>query len=286
MKAYLKWCKAHPSQLCAFMGCFVINGIVGFLSTSCTVAAVSVALYFLLLSLWVLLIWLDHKKAMSVLLALSLIALPAKAQGRPQEWVYLGCAVVVVVVGTVVTIKLKKFCDQHYKKATNSTPEEFFLSATDNSDMSAAVDNWFCAYCTSAPDVSLASSPANHPETIIEGTIVGGNISLTVVTNIGTYSDFVQEMSALGLPMQPGKHYARNGRPANQWDTPILFPQDRGEVPHVIVNGDNPKTTVVFRSFDLSTWTPILTNTIPAGMISRFEDNTTSASAFYRVTNL
>lgn len=275
--AFDKWAKAHPWG--PYLFCAALIG------TAFLPALPAITFYLLINLIAVFVIWGGHKKTLSVLLALSLLALPARAQEQPKPAVYVGCAVVVIVVGTVVTVKLKRFCDKHYKKATNSAPEEFFLSAR-GGDTSAGIDNWFCEYCTSPPDVSLAPSQASYSETIIEGTIVGGTISLSVVTNIGTYSDFMQEMAALGLPMQPGKHYALNGRPAQQWDVPILFPQERGEVPHVIVNGNNPKTTVVFRSFDLSTWTPILTNTIPAGMISRFEDNTTSASAFYRVTNL
>lgn len=298
MKAFLKWPKAHPWKATGFFVSMLaivaylisilisINSGTKTVSACCTEAKWASICYLALLVAWSLVIWLDCRKVLSVLLALSLLALPARAQEQPKPAVYAGCAVVVIVVGVVVTVKLKKFCDKYYKRQTNSPPEELYLSATGSSDTSAAVDNWFCGYCTSAPDLSLVPSLPGQSETIIEGTISGGNISLTVVTNIGTYTDFVAEMSALGLSMQPGKHYARNGQRANQWDTPILFPQDRGEVPHVIVNGDNPKTTVVFRSFDLSTWTPILTNTIPSGMTPRFEDNTTASAAFYRVTNL
>lgn len=278
--AFLKWTRAHTWWSLVLITMALAIGAATLSVTSYLI------LYLLSLCAVVFLIWIEHKKVLSVLIALSLITLPAKAQERPKPLIYYACGTVVIVFGVVVVVKVKRFCDEHYKRQTNSAPEEFFLSGAAGGDTSAAIDNWFCEYCMSAPDVSLASSPANHPETIVEGTISGGNISLTVVTNIGTYSDFVQEMSALGLPMQPGKHYARNGQRANQWDTPILFPQDRGEVPHVTVVGHNLKTTVVWRSFNLATWTPILTNTIPAGMISRFEDNTASASAFYRVTNL
>jgi hypothetical protein len=86
-----------------------------------------------------------------------------------------------------------------------------------------------------------------------------------------------------GLPIEAGRHYARNGTPARAEDVPIRFSAERGLVPHVIMHPGQPSiTTVTERSFDLVEWTPLVTNTAPPWMQVTFSDRTDSGHAAYR----
>jgi hypothetical protein len=230
-------------------------------------------------AIWLLVLWWAVYKKLSKLLAVVL-ALSISIEGRPQQTAPVVAGVVVLVFGTVVVISLTKFCKKAYSKPkpTNSV-EELSLSLADNPDYGAS-DLWFSEYCYDLQDLSLVY--AGGPETVIIGT-VGQTLSLAVDTDLCDRDEYRAVMEAQGLPLEFGRQYAAGGLKAYQWDTPILFGQPGGTVPHVTISGDKLRTTVVERSFDLVSWWPILTNTMPVGMQLRWIDNTTEGAAFYRV---
>lgn len=296
-KIFIEWANAYPLKAWAFP---VALGGVGFgallLCDSLGAAMAYFCAYWVLLCLWIGVVKRDitiMRGLTSTVLVIALLLAPPLTlttksseppRQPPQEAAAYACGVVVIVVGAVVVYQVVKFCKKAYARQTNSTPEEFTLSASAGGP-AAAADVWFCGYCYE-PDLTLTAGVvdwSNLRETTIEGTVTGsGSLSITLVTNLGTRTDFLADMAALGLPMQPGRQYALGGRPANQWDVPILFAAERGDVPHVTIAGNDMRTVVVERSFDTVTWTQVVTNTSPANMKIRFMDSSDEPAVIYR----
>ena len=259
------WAKANKVQAWTYgIGFFVSSILIGTAGALWT-HVIAIAGFILLLAMFV------HELRYTLLLA-CLLALPSHAE-EPRETAAVAAGVVVVVVGGVVVVSLVKFCKKAYAPKTNAPPE---LSLSGEGS-SAASDLYFSEYCSDGSDLSLAPS-MDTTETVVSGR--AGSIQL--VTNTCSKSEYIAAMNSIGLPLQFGRQYASHGRPASQWDTPILFGESLGAVPHVTITGDGSVTSVVFRSLDCRTWTPILTNTAPKGMELSFTDNVIGQSAFYR----
>lgn len=288
IKTFNEWAKTYPDRAHSFCAALVVVAGFAVIMDSMASAVIAAVMYVTVLAIWFFTIRHDSKKLVAVIAISLALAVPTKSaeppRPPPQEAAAYACGVVVIVVGAVVVYQVVKFCKKAYARQTNSTPEEFSLSASAGGP-AAAADVWFCGYCYE-PDLTLTTGVVDWSElreTTIEGTVSGnGALSITLVTNLGTRTDFLADMAALGLTMQPGRQYAIGGRPANQWDVPILFAAERGDVPHVTIVGNDMRTVVVERSFDTVTWTPVVTNTSPANMKIRFMDSSDEPAVIYR----
>ncbi len=273
-----RWAKAHPLAAATLLAILLFLCL-----KDLFVGDVSLWDYAFLAFWAAVCVYVDLRRGLYALALL--MAIPSGAQEeRPATAAPTACAVVVIVVGSVVVVKLIKFCNKAYARQTNSSPNEIELSLGDADGVSAASDVWFCGYCTSGPDVAAYETGANG-ETLIVCEVAGDGVAAGLVSAVGTREDFITDMQALGLSLEAGTHYSKDGQPAQQWDVPILF-NARGDVPHVVISGDDARSMVVERSFDLATWTALATNTLPAAMKLRFEDNTSAGRAFYRVRGL
>ena len=209
-----------------------------------------------------------------VILSLALI-LPAKAQEKPKA-AGVAVGVVVVVVGGVVCYYFYNFCKRHFPAKNTNEPPALWLSADTSA---AASQQWFGGYCIE-PDLKSVAAD----ETLVRG-IAGTNIEAFSVLNgsqLCSREQFRADMLKEGLSLDFGTHYAINGQPCPPWQCPITF-SDKADVPSVRIAGPDQVTRVIERSYDLESWTPILTNTVPAQMRTVFTDHSDSAQAFYRV---
>ncbi len=277
LKQIRQWISLHTAKAVVFALAFsTLAAVAAWWPARFVPAVVS---YACLIVIWTVVFSRDMR-ALLLILALWFSSVASAQESPPQPAAGVAAGVVVVVVGGVAVYYMVKFCKKAYPPKTNSAPD-LTVAMSGDGDNAAASDLYFSDYC-SEPVPDLLQSTSGE-ETLIQGLARGGSIELSVVTQPASRAEFRADMEALGLPLQFGRGYAVNGQTCYPWDSPIQFPQERGEVPSVTILGDDMATRVVERSFDLVEWSPILTNTMPRAMGVRFYDNTTSAAAFYRV---
>lgn len=218
---------------------------------------------------------------------------PGLYPGHPTDTASVAVGVCIIAGGIVGTIYLIKWCKKLYSK-TNSEPEELIFALNLGEDESASSDFWFADYCIDEPVNDFTGAHGLEGGTLIDGNasisdtlfgpVVKTSIAIRRPEQTCTRDEFMAYVRSKGLPIDFGRHYARNGVPALEEDAPIRFATERGLVPHVFMHPGHPDTitTVTERTFDLVEWTPLVTNTAPKHMQVTFSDRTDSGHAIYR----
>jgi hypothetical protein len=160
IKQFLDWVKSHPFKAVGFTCVFsVLSTALAFRDD---LVRPGLAVYGVMLSLFVLVLWLDTRKTIAILLAACLLftsAPPAQSHTQHTD----GCGpvivgIVVVVVGGIAIYKVVRFCQKKFgptpDKGTNAPDDEFtFSAAASSSTASSTDDDAAASYSASASDI-------------------------------------------------------------------------------------------------------------------------------------
>jgi hypothetical protein len=234
----------------------------------------------------------DSDKYLLALLCLSL-ALPAKAEPESgfEPAGGAGVAVVAVVVGGVIVYFLVKTCQKVFPKtpgpSTNAPPD---VRAGPDSAGSWTYSAWVSCY--------EPMSDQRWPQVTMElsGSIQEGEegpfFHLSASRRLTRAEDsldplqFQADLARHGIAMGPvgTQCFGRNGRPAEEQETPIRFSQAGSEHLVTVYSDSAPSVPLVIqRSFDLREWRDFGFVSVPMGQQFRLIDSTTGRSAFYRI---
>lgn len=228
--------------------------------------------------------------ALALAAALAFPSMPAKAEEPPIAEGGAGVAVVVVVVGGVCVYLLVRTCQKVFPKtpapSTNSPPD---VRGTGD-DVAGSWSYYAQVSCYTGqfgeeewPQVTmeLTGIVTDGPEFRLTGAR-----KMTRAEDSQDFYDFQSDLARHGISMGPvgTQLFGRNGRPAEEQETPIRFSESGSE--HVVtINSDTaPSVPIVLqRSFDLKTWKDFGFVSVPMGQQFRLIDTTTGQSAFYRI---
>lgn len=228
---------------------------------------------------------------LGLIVALLVVDVPTtNAQEPPPEKGMAGAAVVVVVVGGVCVYVLVRLCQRVFPKtpspSTNSPPEA--IGAKPDTAGSWSYSAPVSCYTPqddgpSWPQVTMELSGYVEDETTFRLT---GSRRMARVDDSQDLIAFQSDLARHGITMgQIGTMYfGRNGKPADEQETPIRFSQ-AGQQHEVAVYSDSAPSVplVLQRSFDLKTWTDFGQVSVPIGQPFKVIDTTTGQSAFYRI---
>lgn len=228
------------------------------------------------------------------LVLLLAVAVPAKAEDRPQQSqaVAIGAAVVVVCVGGYCVYRLAKFCQKKFPKENKDT----------NSNFSAQSDEYGASW-------NYAPMGSCHPDdgdfnafaTQGNGTLFrlnvflhwSGETSVSMTANTSpeatqSFLEFQADVRSHGLEIagtgDGSQFFSINKVPCDPAQVPIEFDPITRVVSHN--NGYQLRRVVIERSTDLINWSSFLTTDASVGTGFAVEDASINGQMFYRVATM
>lgn len=300
-RTVIGWVKAHPGRAAwTIFGCMLMAFLAGYFDSLKAYFAVGFLIFVVAFIFEVQ----HYLKGISVLLLLA-IGLQGLNADPPKETDHqasgqIACAIVVLVVGGIVTYQLGKWCSKKFPKTppkdTNAPPEQSASLMAAPADDYAASASTGCDSCW-IPDGMAQSLPEHVTSYEMTGELTPDGelrISSYAIAPIPegredatmTGPEFVAAIATHGIQLADRygeKFFGLNGRPATQEEVPIHFVQNPDFSISVQV-GVGPFVRAVFeKSPDLVTWYPLLNVGLSPGQRTKYTDLNATEQMFYRL---
>lgn len=284
-----RWMRAHPLKALCFTVAFLACGAL-WAEVEWPMAAGFTFGTWLVFELCVRV---DLRRMVALALAAALLTTPlhaAEAEPQPAPIVGRAVAVVVIVGGGWVIVKLRNFCKRHFPRGQTNAPPQEFQVAGEVGEYGALFNYELAGSCEVQAERGVVGSQPQRPvPTVFTLAIIAEsttNVSVTMRADVG--EQFVQDVT--GWSEEMASHglftfghetasYERNRHPCDAEQVPIKFDPDTRTVtlePGGIV-------VTVEHSADLRQWEPLLIINVAQGTRLLVPD-ASEGMAFYRVS--
>lgn len=245
-------------------------------------------LTFLSVALFCVVHWIDTSKFIASIVAGALLfqAVSSHAEEPPKPAAPIAATVVVVVVGTITYIYLKRFCQRHFPRPPAGTTNAQFSALS--GDNWAASATFYTPYSCELTDASIADPPSVTME--LDGVLTESGMQLNARKMDGdVFVDGAEFSRLIGLhgiaigQTAGQQFFGRNGKPATQEEVPIYFWTEDGEQYVSATRGPSlPSAVAIERSKDMVHWETLSRVMLCAGQRLKFRDLTVANQMFYR----